>query len=62
MVDGGEREKKTAIKNLLKIRDTVEDADEIDEACDEADDELGEDGFGNILTWPDENLAVIVAV
>lgn len=61
MVDGSEREKKTAIENFLKIGDAVEDADEVDEARDEADDELGEDGFGNVFTWPNEGLATIVA-
>lgn len=61
MVDGSEREKKTAIEDLLKIRDAVEDADEVDEARDEADDELGEDGFGNIFTWSNNGLAIIVA-
>ena len=46
---------------MLKIGDAVENADEIDEARDETDDELGEDGFGDVLTWPSEGLAIIEA-
>ena len=49
LVDGGEGKEEGAIENLAEIRYAVEDGDEVAKACDEADDELSEDGFGDIL-------------
>ena len=52
MIDGGEGEEKSALEDAVEIRNAIEERDEIGEASDEADDELGEDGFRNVLAWP----------
>ena len=60
LVDGSKREEKGAIEDVVEIRNTVKDGYEVGEACDKADNELGEDGFGDIFTWPSEGLIDIV--
>lgn len=54
LVDGGEREEKGAIKDLVEIGDAVEDGYEVGETCDEPDDELSEDSLGDVLARPGE--------
>lgn len=49
LVDGGEGKQEGAIENLAKIRYAVEDGNKVAKACDEADDELSEDGSGDIF-------------
>ena len=61
MVDGGEGEKEGTVEDFIKIGYAVEDCDEIGKACDEADDELGEDGFGDVLAGSGNTLVKIVA-
>lgn len=50
-VDGGEGEEVGAGEDGVEVGDAVEDGDEVGEGCDEADDELGEDGFRDVFTW-----------
>lgn len=51
LVDGGEGKEEGAVENTGKIGYAVEEGDKVAKACDEADDELSEDGFGDILAW-----------
>ena len=52
MIYGGEREEVRAVENAGEVVDTVEERGEIGECSDEADDELGEDGFGDVFAGP----------
>lgn len=49
LVDGGEGEEEGAVEDFAEIGYAVEYGDEEGEACDEADNELGEDGFGDVF-------------
>ena len=49
LVDGGEGKQEGAIEDFVEIRYAVEDGDQVAKACDEADDELSEDGFGDVF-------------
>lgn len=50
-VDFGEGEEVGAVEDGVEVVDAVEDGDEVEEGGEEADDELCQDGFGDILTW-----------
>lgn len=56
LVDGGKGEEEGALEDCVEVGDTVEDANEVDEACDETYDVLGEDGFWDVSTWPGNQL------
>lgn len=60
LVDGSEGEEEGAIEDFVEIGDAVEDGDEVGQACDETDDELGEDGFGDVCTRSGKGLVSIV--
>lgn len=52
MIYGGEGEEVGAVENAGEVVYAVEERDEIGECSDEADDELGEDDFGDIFARP----------
>ena len=49
LVDGGEGGEEGVGEDGVEVGDAVEEGDEVEEAGEEADGELGEDGFGDVF-------------